>query len=102
MSVHHRAHLRQRSRERSLAALALFALMVFMALAGVVIAFYFLPNPALLLGGETKPDAGRRVAPSVAGVDFAVPETLLARVYAALLGAAARIDHMFSWPYVPG
>jgi hypothetical protein len=101
MSVHHRAHLRQKSRERSIAALALFAAMAFMALGGVVIAFYFLPNPALLLGGDTGPDSRRLVETTVGGVDFAVPETLAARIDRKLLGGAERINLQIPWPYDP-
>ena len=101
MSVHHRAHLRQKNRERSIAALALFAAMAFMALAGVVIAFYFLPNPALLLGGDADPDPTRRIETSVAGVAFAIPETLAARIDGKLLGGAERVDLQIPWPYDP-
>ena len=102
MSIHHESHRARRSRERSLAALLLFALMLFVAIAGVVLAFLFIPNPRLLFQEpETGPVANRLVAVDLEGVRLNLPEQLIARVERTILGGGRKIDLRIPWPYDP-
>ena len=102
MSIHHRAHRERRNRERSVAVLALFACMLFIALSGVVLAFYFVPNPALLLDAGAKPSPQTLIEQHIEDTNFLIPETLIARLDKKLLGSVRRIDLRIPWPYSAG
>jgi hypothetical protein len=102
MSIHHSAHRQRRSRERSAAALVLLAAMTIIALSGVVLAFYFLPNPELLLRARAAPSASRLIEQRIEDTNFLIPETLIARLDKKLLGSVRRIDLRIPWPYGTG
>lgn len=102
MSIHHRAHRERRSRERSVAAIALLTVMLFIVLSGMVLAFYFVPNPALLTGAPVKPSPNRLIESQLEDTTFFIPETLVARLDRKLLGSVRRIDLRIPWPYQAG
>ena len=99
MSIHHRAHRERRNRERSVAAIALFGAMLFIIISGIVLAIYFVPNPALLVGTGAKPSANKLVESRIEDMRFLIPETLIARLDQPLLGDVRRIDLRVPWPY---
>lgn len=102
MSIHHESHRARRSREQSLAALLLFAVMLCVAIAGVVLALLFIPNPQLLFQQPASgPVPNRLVAEELAGVQLNLPEQLIARVDRTLLGGGRKIDLRIPWPYDP-
>ena len=102
MSVHHEAHRARRTRERSLLALLLFVTMIFMVIAGIVLAVLFIPNPSLLFAGrDSGPASNRNVEIALAGSRLWLPERLIARVDRSLLRYVRRIDVQAPWPYDP-
>ena len=89
-------------RERSLLALLLFGLMIFMIIAGIVLAVLFIPNPSLLFAGrDAGPASSRIVETELAGTQLWLPERLVARIDRSLLRTVHRIDLQLPWPYDP-
>ncbi len=92
---------RRRLRQRSLGLIVLLFLGAFMLASGTILAFYFIPNPDLLLsskGGE-KPPGNRLVHLSFLDSDFYVPQSILKRAKRRLLGTVEQIDVQIPWPY---
>ena len=92
---------RRRLRQRSLGLIVLLFLGAFMLASGTILAFYFIPNPDLLLsskGGE-KPAGNRLVHLSFLGSDFYVPQSILKRAKRRMLGTVEQIDVQIPWPY---
>jgi hypothetical protein len=98
MSVHHERYRARRARERSLGYLGLFAAVVFVLLLGLIIGFYFLPNPALLLGAGDKPKTGL-IDVALEDMEFRLQEHHLERISRGLLSGASQIDLRLPWPY---
>lgn len=93
MSVHHARYLKRRARERSAALLLVFSAMVFVFAAGAVLAFYFVPNPSLLLGRPAGPGTGDSIVEvRMQGRPLRLAEALIVRVDRHLLGSVQRID----------
>lgn len=100
MSIHHERYRAQKVRERSFVLLILFATMVFVVFAGMILAFYLLPDAYDLLARRADK------TPSVATVEariedriFTISERLVARLDQGLLGPAKRIDLKVPWPF---
>jgi hypothetical protein len=99
MSRHHEAYRLQRARERSLAALVLFVMMLFVGLAGLLLAIYFVPNPKLLFGRvEVGQATDARITATLEDRSFNLPEPVVAEVSKTLLGTVERIDLKLPWP----
>jgi hypothetical protein len=99
MSRHHEAYRLQRARERSLAALVLFVMMLFFGLAGLLLAIYFVPNPTLLFGrGETGQATEATVSATLEDRSFTLPEPVVAEISRTILGKVERIDLKLPWP----
>lgn len=98
MSVHHERYRARQARQRSLGYLGLFVSVVFVTLLGMIIAFYFLPNPALLLGGDDEPRGGL-VDVALEDMEFRLQEHHLERISRGLLSGANQIDLRLPWPY---
>jgi hypothetical protein len=100
MASHHLNYLLQRRRERSLGVVLLFAAMAFFSLAGVVLAFYFVPHPSLLFG---RPEIGSQstgvIVATLEDAQFTLPETIVAKIDKPVLGEAKRIDLQVPWPF---
>jgi hypothetical protein len=93
MSVHHSRYLKRRARERSAALLLVFSAMVFVFAAGAILAFYFVPNPSLLLGRQAAPTTGDSIVEvRMQGRPMHLPEALIERVDRQFLGGVQRID----------
>lgn len=94
------AHRAQQARERSLLSLLVLASMVFVILAGLVLALSFLPNPRLLLG---RPEIGSTTDTldnfTIAGATVTVPAPLVARVERTLLRKVKRLVLQLPWPF---
>jgi hypothetical protein len=89
-------------RERSLVLPVLAALSMLMVLGGGILAFYFVPNPELLLrrGGDSL--SGRRLVHlALEGGELVVPYGILARVKRRTLGSIVQVDLQVPWPYEP-
>jgi hypothetical protein len=102
MSIHHELHRARRTRERSLVTLALFAILVFTVVSGLVLAVLFLPNPSLLFAGrQVEPVSKRIVEIELGGARLRLPERLIARIGRTLLGEVERAELLIPWPYAP-
>jgi hypothetical protein len=99
MSVHHERYRAERARRRSLAYLMLFVCVIFVTLAGMILAFYFIPDPGLLFGGA-KDEKNGLVDVALEDMEFRLPARLLERVSRGLLSGARQIDLRLPWPYV--
>ena len=90
---------RNRARERSLWAIMSVVLLAFVALAGTIFAYYFLPNPDLLTSMETenRPNQIRHI--EFADTELLVPARLLSRVKNRPLRGIYQVDLHFAWPY---
>jgi hypothetical protein len=100
MSVHHERYRAERARQRSVTYLMLFVAAVFMTLAGMILAFYFVPDPKLLLGGNATDRSGR-LDVVLEDTEFRFEERHLERVGGGLLRAATQIDLRVPWPLEP-
>jgi hypothetical protein len=100
MSVHHERYRAKRARERSIGYLSLFVSAVFVTLAGMIIAFYFIPDPSLLFGGNRSARDGL-VDVAIEDMEFRLPARHLERIGHGLLGGANQIDLRLPWPYEP-
>jgi hypothetical protein len=100
MSVHHERYRAKRARERSVGYLSLFVSAVFVILAGMIIAFYFIPDPALLFSG-TKAAKDGLVDVALEDMEFRLPERHVERIGRGLLRGANQIDLRLPWPYEP-
>ncbi|MDP9136883.1 MAG: hypothetical protein M3N38_01705, partial [Pseudomonadota bacterium] len=101
MSHYRSDYHRRRVRQRSLGVIGLLLLVAFMIASGTILAFYFLPNPDLLLAskGAAKPPGNRLVHLSFLESDFYVPQSILKRAKRRLLGTVEQIDVQIPWPY---
>jgi hypothetical protein len=91
---------RNKMRERSIGVMALIGIFCFVAVAGTIFAFYFLPNPDLLLSKEEAEARKRKlVHVTLLDVELLVPSNLLARVKRRTLGAVSQVDLNVPWPY---
>jgi hypothetical protein len=99
MSVHHERYRAERARQRSVAYLTLFVAAVFMVLAGMILAFYFIPDPSLLLGGKDPKDTDRHVEVTLEDTEFELPVRYLERVNRGLLSGPSQIDLRLPWPF---
>lgn len=98
MSIHHERYRARRARERSLGYLTLFVSIVFVTLLGMILAFYFLPDPALLFGaGDERKDG--LVDVRIEDMEFRFSERHLERVNRGLLRGASQVDLRLPWPY---
>jgi hypothetical protein len=101
MSQYRSEYHRQRFRQRSLGVIGLLLLVAFMIASGIIFAFYFVPNPDLLLSskdGEKAP-SNRLVHLSFLESDFYVPQSILKRAKRRMLGTVDQIDVQIPWPY---
>lgn len=99
MQNHHASYQLKRARERSLAYLVLFVVMLFFGLAGTIIAILFVPNPGLLFNrGEVGQQTDAVVGVSMADIDFTFPQPVVADVQRTLLGTVTRVDLKWPWP----
>ncbi len=93
---------RTRMRERSVGVIALIGLLGFVTVAGTIFAYYFLPNPDLLLGaGDNDPRKRKLLQVALADIELLVPSNLVARVKKRTLGGVHQLDLEISWPYDP-
>ncbi len=101
MSKNRSTHHRRRLRQRSLGLIVLVLLGAFMLASGTILAFYFIPNPDLLLASKSgeKPPGNRLVRLSFLESDFYVPQSMLKRAKRRLLGTVEQIDVQIPWPY---
>jgi len=102
MSIHHERYRSQRIRERSFVLLSLFAAMVFVVFAGMILAFYLLPDAYKLLSRRvdrsmSEPLIEVRIASRI----FTIPEHLVARIERNFLQPADRIDLKVQLPFDP-
>jgi hypothetical protein len=76
-------------------------LVAFMITSGIILAFYFVPHPDLLLSPKSAEQApgNRLVHLSFLGSDFYVPQSILKRAKRRLLGTVDQIDVQIPWPY---
>lgn len=87
-------------RERSLAAMAIIALACFGAMAGVILALYFVPYPELLFGRANAPaNFDARLEVEMAGERFTIPEPYVESVERRMFGGVQRIVLRFPWPF---
>jgi hypothetical protein len=103
MSIHHERHKAQKLRERSFVLLVLFAAMVFVTFAGMVLAFYLFPDAYELLARRN--DKTLSVATVEAQIEdrtFTIPVHLVARTDRSFLGPAKRVDLKIPWPFDTG
>jgi hypothetical protein len=99
MSRHHAAYRLKRTRERSLASLVLFVVMLFFGAAGMLLALSFAPNPALLFNrGEIGKPTDAMVSTALEDLSFDVPAPVVADVSRSLFGTVERIDLKLPWP----
>jgi hypothetical protein len=100
MSIHHERYKAQRVRERSFLLLILFAVMLFVIFAGMVLAFYFFPDAYDLLTRQAgKTSSAQLIEAQIEDRSFAIPEQLVARTERSFLGPAKRIDLKIPWPF---
>jgi hypothetical protein len=101
MSHYHSEHRRQQLRERSLGLFILLFLVGFVIFSGVILAYYFLPNPDLLFSSQRNDDrpGNQLVHISMLGSDFYVPASILRRVKRRVFGSVEQIDVQIPWPY---
>ncbi len=99
MQNHHASYQLKRARERSLAYLVLFVVMLFFGLAGTILAIMFVPHPSLLFSrGEVGQQSDAVVNVSLEDLSFNIPEPVIADVQKTLLGRTTRIDLKWPWP----
>jgi hypothetical protein len=100
MSIHHERYKAQRVRERSFLLLILFAVMLFVVFAGMVLAFYLFPDAYDLLTRQvSKTSSAELIETRIEDRSFAIPEQFLARIDRRFLGSAKRIDLKMPWPF---
>lgn len=93
---------RNRMRERSVGVLALIGLASFVAIAGVIFAYYFLPNPDLLFGSNESDTRTRKLLHVVLeDAELLVPSNLIARVKKRTMGRVQQVDLEMPWPFDP-
>jgi len=93
---------RNRMRERSVGVLVLLALASFVAVAGSIFAYYFLPNPDLLLGkGDNDPRTRKLTHIKLEDIELLIPSNLVARVKRRALGGVRQVDMEIPWPFDP-
>lgn len=89
-------------RERSVGVLVLVAIASFVAVAGTIFAYYFLPNPDLLLGkGDNDPRTRELTHVALEDVELLIPSNLVARVKRRALGGVRQVDMEIPWPFDP-
>jgi hypothetical protein len=99
MSRHHVAYRLKRTRERSLASLVLFATMLFVGAAGMLLAIAFAPNPALLFNRtEIGQPTDAAVTAELEDLRFSVPAPVVGEISRSLFGTVERIDLKLPWP----
>jgi hypothetical protein len=102
-SHYHSEYRRQRIRERSIGFLVFGFLSVFVTFAGAILAYYFIPNPDLLLqsGRQDRNSAPRNRLVQISMLDsvFFVPVSILKRVKRRVFGTVEQIDVQIPWPY---
>lgn len=93
---------RNRTKERSVGVLVLLAIASFVAVAGTIFAYYFLPNPDLLLGkGDNDRRTQRLMHVALEDVELLIPSNLVARVKKRTLGGVRQVDMEIPWPFDP-
>ena len=99
MQTHHARHKLQRTRERSLVTLVLFVTMLFFGLAGILLAFIFIPNPSLLFSrGEIGQQTDATVSATLEDMNFVFPAPVVGTIDKSLLNTTRRIDLKWPWP----
>ena len=89
-------------RERSVGVMALVGLLCFVAVAGTIFAYYFLPNPDLLLNREeAEARRNKLLHVSLHDIELLIPSNLLTRVKKRTLGGVSQIDLNIPWPFDP-
>jgi hypothetical protein len=90
---------RNRAKERSLLAIVAVVLLAFVALAGTIFAYYFVPNPDLLtsLDADRLPDRVQHV--EFADTELLIPARVLSRIKTRPLRGVYQVDLHFAWPY---
>lgn len=101
ISHYHSEYNRQRFRERSIGLYIFFFLIAFVIFSGVILAYYFIPNPDLLFASQADDQRPRNrlVQISMLGSDFYVPASILKRVKRRVFGTVEQIDVQIPWPY---
>jgi len=93
---------RNRMRERSVGVLVLVAIASFVAVAGTIFAYYFLPNPDLLLGmGDNDPRNRKLTHVELEDIELLIPSNLVARIKRRALGSVHQVDMEIPWPFDP-
>jgi hypothetical protein len=92
---------RQRFRERSIGLFIFIFLTGFVIFSGIILAYYFIPNPDLLFSSQHDDHRPRNrlVQISMLGSDFYVPASVLKRVKRRVFGSVEQIDVQIPWPY---
>lgn len=89
-------------RERSLLMPLIATLSLLVVLGGGILAFYFVPNPELLVRRGSDTIAGRRIVRlALEGGELVVPYGIVARVKRRTLGSIVLVDLQVPWPYDP-
>jgi hypothetical protein len=100
MSIHHERYKAQRVRQRSFLLLVLFAIMLFVIFAGMVLAFYLFPDAYDLLNRRvSKTSSAELIEARIEDRSFAIPEQFVAHIDRSFLGPANRIDLKMPWPF---
>jgi len=87
-------------RKRSVAVLLVLMVCGFFAVAGSIIAFYFLPNPDLLFGkSRTAGSADKLLHVEFVGDEFVMPEPVVRSIKRSLTGNVRRIELRVPWPF---
>jgi len=87
-------------RENSLLVPVVMTLSVLVVLASAILAFYFFPNPELLLPHHDETGSGRRLVQiAIDDGTLVVPYGIVARIKRRTLGSVEQVDLQVPWPY---
>ena len=93
---------RDKLRERSVGVIALVALSGFVVIAGTIFAYYFLPNPDLIMGTNEGDTRSRELLQlTIEDAELVVSSQLVARVKKRTLGSVQQVDLEVPWPFDP-
>ena len=92
---------RNRVRERSLIAFVAMGLMAFMALAGTIFAYYFIPNSDLLSSLNEDTNRNQVVHLDFQNSELVIPAKFITRIKSRALRGTQQVDLLFPWPYDP-
>ena len=91
---------RNKMRERSVGVIALIALSGFVVIAGTIFAYYFLPNPDLIMGTNEGDTRSRKLLQlTLEDAELVVSSQLVARVKKRTLGSVEQVDLELPWPF---